>query len=32
MMSQDKQSANAIVLDDYRHWGNAHHGLTPGFG
>jgi len=26
-----KKSANAIVLDDYRHWVNEMEGLTPGY-
>ncbi len=29
--AKDKKSANAIVLDDYRHWVNELNGLTPGF-
>ena len=28
----DKGSANAIILDDYRYWLDELHGLTPGFG
>ena len=27
----DTESANAVVLNDYRHWVSALHGLTPGF-
>ncbi len=26
-----RKSANAVVLDDYRHWVNELNGLTPGF-
>jgi hypothetical protein len=29
--AKDKKSANAIVLDDYRHWVNEMNGLTPGY-
>jgi hypothetical protein len=30
--AQDGQSANAIVLDDYRYWVEEMNGLTPGYG
>jgi hypothetical protein len=30
--ADDKSSANATVLGDYRHWVNELNGLTPGFG
>jgi hypothetical protein len=30
--ADDKDSANAIILDDYRYWVDELHGLTPGFG
>ena len=30
--ADDKGSANAIVLNDYRHWVNELNGLTPGYG
>ncbi len=29
--ADDKESANAIILDDYRHWVGELNGLTPGF-
>ena len=29
--ANDQTSANAIILDDYRHWINELNGLTPGF-
>lgn len=29
--ANDAESANAIVLNDYRHWVNERHGLTLGF-
>jgi hypothetical protein len=32
LWAKDKKSANAIVLDDYRHWVGELNGLTPGFG
>ncbi len=32
LWGKDKKSANAIVLDDYRHWVGELYGLTPGFG
>ena len=28
----DEASANATILNDYRHWIEELHGLTPGFG
>ncbi len=31
LWAKAEQSANAVVLDDYRHWVNALYGLTPGF-
>ena len=30
--ADDRTSANAIVLDDYRHWVEELNGLTPGYG
>jgi hypothetical protein len=30
--ADDKDSANAVILDDYRYWVNKRHGLTPGYG
>jgi hypothetical protein len=30
--ADDEGSANATVLNDYRHWVEALNGLTPGFG
>jgi hypothetical protein len=30
--ADDEGSANATVLDDYRHWVEELNGLTPGFG
>ena len=30
--ADEESSANAIVLDDYRHWVDELHGLTPGYG
>jgi hypothetical protein len=32
LWAKDKKSANAIVLNDYRHWVGELNGLTPGFG
>lgn len=29
--AKERQSANAIVLDDYRYWVNEMDGLTPGY-
>jgi len=29
--ADDKKSANAIILDDYRYWVSELNGLTPGF-
>jgi len=29
--ANDKNSVNAIILDDYRYWVNGLNGLTPGF-
>ena len=29
--AEDKQSANAIILDDYRYWVTELNGLTLGF-
>lgn len=31
LWAKAEQSANAVVLDDYRHWVNALYGLSPGF-
>ena len=31
LWAKDEQSANAVVLDDYRHWVTVLNGLTPGF-
>jgi hypothetical protein len=31
LWANDTESANAIVLDDYRHWVNQMDGLTPGY-
>jgi hypothetical protein len=31
LWADDKKSANAIILDDYRYWVNELNGLTPGF-
>jgi hypothetical protein len=30
--ADDKDSANAVILDDYRYWLEELNGLTPGFG
>ena len=30
--ADDKGSANAVVLNDYRYWVNELNGLTPGYG
>jgi len=30
--ADDVGSANATVLNDYRHWIKELHGLTPGYG
>lgn len=32
LWAKDEESANAVVLDDYRYWVNERHGLTPGYG
>jgi hypothetical protein len=32
LWADDKESANAIVLNDYRYWVNELNGLTPGYG
>lgn len=31
LWANDSESANAVVLDDYRYWVHNLHGLTPGF-
>ena len=31
LWASDTESVNAVVLNDYRHWVSALHGLTPGF-
>ena len=31
LWAKDAESANAVVLNDYRYWVNTLHGLTPGF-
>ena len=30
--AEDKDSTNAVILDDYRYWIEELNGLTPGFG
>ena len=30
--TDDEDSANAVILNDYRYWVNELNGLTPGFG
>jgi hypothetical protein len=30
--ADERDSANAVVLNDYRYWVDERHGLTPGYG
>ena len=32
LSAEDKDSTNAVILDDYRYWIEELNGLTPGFG